>query len=90
LSQWLVYAVSMSVDSDALLREALALPSQERAAVAAELIASLDEVVVDDPEAVRAAWDEEIETRARRARSGADAGQPWPALRDRLRNQLSR
>ena len=85
-----VTLVVMSIDSEAILREALTLPAQARATVAAELLASLDEPAVDDVDAVRAAWAEELEHRARRARSDEDAGEPWPALRDRLRNKHSR
>lgn len=85
-----VTLVVMSIDSEAVLREALTLPTSARAAVAAELLASLDEPVVDDAEAVQAAWAEELERRARQARSGEDAGESWPTLRDRLRNKLTR
>lgn len=85
-----VRLVAMSIDSEAVLREALTLPTLARAAVAAELLASLDEPAVDDADAVRAAWAEELEQRARRAQSGEDVGESWPALRDRLRNQLTR
>lgn len=87
-----VTLVTMSIDSDAVLREALTLPARARAAVAAELLASLDEPAVDDAnaDAVQAAWAEELELRARRARSGGDAGESWPTLRDRLRNKLTR
>ncbi len=80
----------MSIDSEAVLRDALALPSQARAEVAAELLASLDQPVVEDAEVVRAAWAEELELRARRARSGDDPGESWPALRDRFRNSTTR
>lgn len=80
----------MSIDSEAILREALTLPTRERATVAAELLASLDEPALDDADAVQAAWAEELEQRARRARSGEDAGESWPMLRDRLRNKLTR
>ena len=80
----------MSVESDALLREVLALPSDARAEVAAELLASLDDVADDDPDAVREAWAGELERRARRALSGEDVGEPWPAVRDRVRNKLAR
>jgi hypothetical protein len=79
----------MSIDAEAVLREALTLPSRERAEVAGELLASLDEPSVTDPDALRAAWAEELEHRARRALSGQDAGQAWPALRHRLRNKLA-
>jgi hypothetical protein len=80
----------MSIDSEAVLRDALTLPSRDRAAVAAELLASLDEAEVEDADAVRAAWIDELERRDRRARSGDDAGEPWPELRDRLHNKLTR
>ena len=79
----------MAVDRDIVLQEALSLPSSERADVAAELLASLDERPPDDPEAVRTAWADELEHRARRARSG-DAGVPWREVRDRIRNKLHR
>lgn len=84
------YAECMSIESEAVLREALMLPERERAAVASELLASLDEPGIDDAEAVQAAWVEELEHRARRARSGDDPGEPWPIVRDRVRNQLDR
>lgn len=67
----------MSIESDAVLREALALPVDRRAEVAAELLASLDESVQDDPEAIHRAWAEELERRARvrsRARIQASRG----------------
>jgi putative addiction module component (TIGR02574 family) len=80
----------MSIDSEAVLRDALSLPSRDRAAVAAELLASLDEPATDDADAVRDAWAQELEQRAQRAHSGKDAGQPWPHLRDRVRDALTR
>lgn len=84
------YAGGMAIDSDAILREALTLPARARASVAAELLASLDEPAVDDAEAVQAAWVEELEHRAHRAQSGVDPGEPWPIVRDRMRNKLTR
>lgn len=80
----------MSIDSEAILREALTLPARARATVAAELLASLDEPALDDADAVQAAWAEELEQRARSARSGEDTGESWPLLRDRVRNKLTR
>ncbi|GAC1531206.1 MAG: hypothetical protein NVS3B12_06830 [Acidimicrobiales bacterium] len=62
----------------------------ERAELASELLASLEEPVADDPAAVRAAWAEELECRAGRALSGEDAGEPWPPVRDRVRTTLAR
>jgi putative addiction module component (TIGR02574 family) len=73
----------------ALLREALALPAEERADVAAELLASLDEVPADDPAEVEAAWAREIERRARRVMSGESAGEAWEDVRARVMQRLA-
>lgn len=66
-----------------LLREALALSPQERADVATELLASLDDSADEDPEAVEAAWAMEIERRAHRVLSGDSSGEPWQTVRER-------
>jgi hypothetical protein len=49
-----------------LLRDVLELPTDERAAVVTELLASLDEAEPPAGEDMKAAWAEEIERRARR------------------------
>ncbi len=64
-----------------LLREALSLPIDERADVAAELLASLDGVGGEDVARVEAAWAAEIERRARRVMAGESAGIPWEDVR---------
>jgi len=51
----------MSDRAQTLLREALKLSPEERADVAAELLASLDDSDAEDPAAVQAAWAAEIE-----------------------------
>lgn len=79
----------MATDPDIVLRDALALPAERRAEVAAELLASLDEPEAEHPDVLQAAWVEELERRARRARSGADSGTPWPEVRDRVRGGIS-
>jgi putative addiction module component (TIGR02574 family) len=81
---------TMSIEAQAVLREALTLPPRERAEVAAELLASLDEPSAGGAEAVQAAWAQELEHRARRALSDEDAGEPWEAVRDRVRYNLAR
>jgi hypothetical protein len=54
----------MTGRAQALLREALALPAEERPGVAAELLASLDGASGGgDPGEVQAAWASEVETR---------------------------
>ena len=67
----------MSPRAQELLREVLALPLDERADVAAQLLASLDDAAAEDPAAVEAAWAAEIERRARRAMAGETNGIPW-------------
>ena len=61
--------------------------TDERADVAAELLASLDEPT-DNPADVEAAWAAEIERRARRVLSGESAGEPWEDVRDRITRRL--
>ena len=74
--------------TEALLREALALPEPERADLAAELLASLDEPADDDPETVSALWSEELDRRARRVLSRDASGEDWDSLRHRLADEL--
>lgn len=78
----------MTVDADAILREALALPDKDRADVAARLLASLD-TAADDEAAVATAWAEELDRRARRALSGQDVGEDWATVRGRLADALA-
>lgn len=79
----------MTERAQALLREALKLPSEERADVAAELLASLDEPGAEDSAAVQAAWAAEIERRARRVLASESAGEPWEDVRDRISRSLT-
>jgi putative addiction module component (TIGR02574 family) len=80
----------MSPRAQELLREALALPLNERADVAAQLLASLDDAKATDPAEVEAAWAEEIERRARRVMAGETAGVPWEDVRRRAESGLHR
>ncbi len=80
----------MSPRAQELLREALALPLDERADVAAQLLASLDDAAADDPAEVEAAWAAEIERRARRAIAGETTGVPWEDVRRRAEAELRR
>ncbi len=72
-----------------LLREALTLTPAERADVAAELLASLDEPM-ENPTEVEAAWAAEIERRARRVLSGESIGESWKDVRDRVARRLTK
>jgi len=71
-----------------VLREALTLPVDERADVAAELLASLDDAAAENPAEVEAAWAAEIERRARRVIGGESAGVPWEDVRRRAEAEL--
>ena len=80
----------MSPRAQELLRDAMALPVQERADLAAELLASLDDAAAEDPAEVEAAWAAEIERRARRVMTGETAGIPWEDVRRRAEAELRR
>lgn len=75
----------MTASTRKLLEEALTLPSADRARVAAELIASLDEE--GDADAQKA-WAAEIQKRAERVVSGGSKGAPWKTVRQRLLDRL--
>lgn len=75
---------------EALLQEALKLPHDERADVAAELLASLDEGPEEDPSEVEKAWAAEIERRARRVLAGDSPGVPWEEVHRRVERRLAR
>lgn len=73
-----------------VIAEALALSDEERAAVAEELLASLDPTQADDsPEAV-AAFKAALDRRWAAYHSGEEPGIPWPEVRARLRARLNR
>ncbi len=69
------------MDPKQLLAEALQLPPEERAALAGELIQSLDSEVDDDAEA---AWSAEIRRRIERLDAGLAKTVPWAEARRRI------
>ena len=75
-------------NTEALRREVLALPDPERADLAAELLASLNEPVDDDPDTLREMWREELDRRGKRALSPEVVGEDWDSLRGRLADEL--
>ncbi len=79
----------MTSRAEQVLRDALALPQDERADVAAELLASLDDAPPDSQAQVEAAWAREIERRARRVMSGESIGEPWEDVRARVVGRLN-
>jgi putative addiction module component (TIGR02574 family) len=78
----------MTSRAQELLREALTLPIAERADVAAELLASLDDAAPENVAEVEAAWAAEIERRARRVIAGESAGLAWDDVRRRAEADL--
>jgi putative addiction module component (TIGR02574 family) len=80
----------MTERANQLLRDVLELPTDERAAVVTELLASLDGAEPPANEDFEAAWAEEIERRARRVLSGESAGTPWGEVRRSIEANLPR
>jgi putative addiction module component (TIGR02574 family) len=75
------------MDSKQLLVEALRLPEEERAALAGELIESLETEV--DPDA-EAAWSVEIRKRVDELNAGRARTIPWSEARRRIRAAAGR
>ncbi len=77
----------MSPDVSELLKKALALPQEVRAALATSLFESLDE----EPavEGVEAAWSEEIKRRIEDIDSGKVQMMPYEEVRRRLATLMS-
>ena len=69
------------MDAKELLAEALRLSDEERAALAGELIQSLDTEVDADAEA---AWSAEIRTRLHQVDAGTATTIPWSEARRRI------
>lgn len=67
-----------------LLAEALELPLDERAKMAAELLESLEEAEAD----VEEAWAREIEKRVAAARSGELASTDWRTVLERVEREV--
>lgn len=71
----------MNARVDHLIDEALALPTEERSAVA---LALFDSLSGDDEAAVSQAWRDEIRRRKSDLRSGAAHATPWNEAKARL------
>ena len=76
----------MTNRTEELLAEVLKLPLSERAALAAEVLASMDGEADAD---VEAAWLVEIERRGRRVLAGESQGIPWEQVSARIEKRLS-
>jgi putative addiction module component (TIGR02574 family) len=75
----------MGSGTDSLLEAALKLPERERARVAKELIASLDE---QWDEGVDEAWAAEVERRRVAEAQGREKLVPWEQVKDEVRAAL--
>jgi putative addiction module component (TIGR02574 family) len=71
----------MTVEASRLLEEALELSAEDRARMAAELLASLDERQED----VREAWAAEIKRRLAEADADASSDEDWRTALDDIR-----
>ncbi len=79
--------MTVTISAQKLLDDALTLPANDRAELAAELLASLDSVEAD----VEAAWAAEIARRAADARENPEDEDDWrSALAEVQREVLSR
>jgi putative addiction module component (TIGR02574 family) len=75
----------MTKATKAVLADALRLREDERAELAAELLASLDGPA--DPDA-EAAWETEIRRRVDAIDAGAMEFEPWDALKQRIEKEI--
>jgi len=75
-------------ETETILRDALALRNEDRADLAAQLLASLDPPAVDDPATIGAIWSLELERRAGQVLSGEAAIEDWATVRDRVADRL--
>lgn len=76
----------MTEEVSELLRKALTLPTEARAALAGSLLDSLDETV---DESAEAEWEKEIVRRVGELKAGAVKTVPWAELRRRLSAKIS-
>jgi putative addiction module component (TIGR02574 family) len=72
----------MKRDAAEILKDALALPTEARAALAGSLLESLDTEEVDED--AEAAWATEVNRRVAELDSGAVKTIPWAEVRRRL------
>jgi len=74
----------MSPEVSDLLKRALALPSDERAALANTLLDSLDTPKESATESVEEAWDQEVARRIEDLKTGKAVTVPWEQLHREL------
>ena len=74
-------------DRESVTRDALALPDDTRAALAAALLESLEPAVDED---IENEWISEVQRRAAELDGGQVQGIPWSAVDQKLRAALNR
>jgi putative addiction module component (TIGR02574 family) len=75
----------VSAKSAALRTEVLALPTEERAVLAVELLASLDDdIAEDDPAEVDRAWGEEMARRSQQIAAGEVKTLSWSEVLEQV------
>jgi putative addiction module component (TIGR02574 family) len=79
------YNFRMTQEAHELLQKALALPENERAELAGNLISSLDATVDQD---VDSAWQQEVVRRLREVQSGEVKTIPWEEVQRKGRTLL--
>lgn len=77
--------MSVSATPSALRDEALALPAEQRAELAVELLASLDDdISEEDPEEIDRAWGDEMLRRSAQIASGEVKTLTWHEVLDQV------
>jgi putative addiction module component (TIGR02574 family) len=70
--------------------EALELPTKQRAALAHELLRSLDDGPAEDPAAVDRSWADEINRRLKEVDAGAVDAVPWSTVQREIKADLAK
>jgi putative addiction module component (TIGR02574 family) len=76
--------VIVTTNARKLLQDALTLAPNDRAELAAQLLASLDDTEAD----VEAAWAAEIQRRAAEARQNPDDDEDWRTVLDEIQREV--
>jgi putative addiction module component (TIGR02574 family) len=79
----------MAMRTEDVRRQALALADEERAELAAELLASLEGPAGAVDDGLEVAWAEEIERRALAVISGESQAVPWETARVSIADELT-
>jgi putative addiction module component (TIGR02574 family) len=74
----------VTTNAEKLLRDAMTLTPADRAELAAQLLASLDDTEAE----VEAAWAAEIQRRAAEARDNPDDDEDWRVVLDEIQREV--